>query len=69
MSVCVFIAADCPLPEVRPSRNYPLYINLDNNTVYDDGVDNIFSLLPFNDVSVYGSILSALQIFFKKSSH
>lgn len=29
MSVGKFIAANWPLPEVEPSKEYPLYINLD----------------------------------------
>ena len=53
MSVCVFIAADCPLPEVRPTENYPLHINIDTNAVYDGGEDDNFFLLPFDDVNIY----------------
>lgn len=53
MSTCVFIAADCPLPEVRPSQEYPLHINLDTNTVYDGGADDNYSLLSFDDVDLY----------------
>lgn len=52
MSVCVFIAADCPLPEVRPTENYPLHINIDTNEIYDGGADDNFFLLPFDDVSI-----------------
>lgn len=53
MSVCVFIAADCPLPEVRPTEDYPLHINIDTNAVYDGGEDDNFFLLPFDDVNIY----------------
>ncbi len=53
MSQCVFIAADCPLPEVRPSEDYPLHINVDTNTIYDGGADDNYFLLPFDDVDVY----------------
>ena len=53
MSVCVFLAADCPLPEVRPAQEYPLCIDLDRNTVEDGGADENFFLLPFDDVDVY----------------
>lgn len=53
MSVCVFIAADCPLPEVRPAEDDPLHINLDTNTVYDGGADDNYSLLAFDDVDLY----------------
>lgn len=53
MSVCVFIAADNPLPEVRPSQEYPLYIDLDTDTVYDGDADDNFFLLPFGEADVY----------------
>lgn len=53
MSVCVFIAADCPLPEVRPTEDYSLHINIDTNAVYDGGEDDNFFLLPFDDVNIY----------------
>ncbi len=53
MSVCVFIAADCPLPEVRSSQDYPLHINLDTHTVDDGGEDDNYFLLPFDDVDIY----------------
>ena len=53
MSTCIFIAADCPLPEVRPSQEYPFHINLDTNTVYDGGADDHYSLLAFDDVDLY----------------
>ncbi len=29
MSVFTFIAANCPMDEVRPSKEYPLEINID----------------------------------------
>ena len=53
MSVCVFIAADCPLPEVRPTEDYSLHINIDTNAVYDGGEDDNFFLLSFDDVNIY----------------
>ena len=53
MSVCVFIAANCPLPEVKPTEDYPLHINIDTNVVYDGGEDDNFFLLPFDDVNIY----------------
>ena len=53
MSVCVFIAADCPLPEFRPTENYPLHINIVTNEIYDGDADDNFFLLPFDDVNVY----------------
>ena len=35
MSHCVFVAADAPLPEVTPSQDYPLYIDLDTGIIFD----------------------------------
>lgn len=35
MSHCVFIAADTPLPEVTPSQDDPLHIDLDTGTIFD----------------------------------
>lgn len=53
MSQCVFIAADRPLPEVRPSQSYPHLFNVDMGTIYDSGADDDFYLLPFDDVDIY----------------
>lgn len=53
MSVCVFIAADCPLQEVRSAKHYPLRINIDTNEIYDGGEDDNYFLLPFDDVNIY----------------
>ena len=53
MSVCTFIASDCPLKEVAPMKDYPLEINIDNGTIYDGGADDNYFLLPFSDVSDY----------------
>ncbi len=53
MSQCVFIAADSPLPEVRPSQECPFHINLDNDTIYDGGADDNYYLIPFADVDIY----------------
>lgn len=53
MSVCVFIAADCPLAEVRPAQEYPFHIDLDTGVVCDGGADDNFYLLPFDDANIY----------------
>ncbi len=53
MSVCTFLASDCPLPEVVPTREYPLEINVDTGTIYDGGADDNFFLHSFRDVSDY----------------
>ncbi len=53
MSVCTFLASDVPLPEVRPSREYPLKIDLDSGTIYDGGADDNFFLLPFQNLLPY----------------
>ena len=47
MSVCRLIAADIPLPEWRPSQEYPLEINIDEGTIYDGGADDNFFLHHF----------------------
>lgn len=53
VSNCVFIAADCPLPEVAPSQDYPLHINLDTGAIFDGGADDNYFLLPFDEVDLY----------------
>ena len=53
MSVCTFIASNCPLKEVAPEKEYPLEINLDNGTINDGDTDDNFFLLPFENVSDY----------------
>ncbi|MBE6037594.1 MAG: hypothetical protein E7218_00090 [Anaerofustis stercorihominis] len=53
MSVCTFIASDHPLPEIAPSQDYPLEINIDTGTIYDGGADDNFFLHIFNDVQSY----------------
>lgn len=53
MSVCTFIASNCPLKEVAPEKEYSIAINLDNGTIDDGGADDNYFLLPFHDVSDY----------------
>lgn len=53
MSVCTFLASDHPLPQVRPPREYPLEINIDEGTIYDGGADDNYFLLPFLNVRSY----------------
>ncbi len=53
MSKCVFIASDCPLPEVRPSQDYPRHFNVDTSVISDSGADDDYCLLPFNQVDTY----------------
>lgn len=53
MSTCIFMAADSPLPEVRPSKEYPLHINVDTGTIFDGGADDNYSLLTFDEVDLY----------------
>ena len=53
MSVCKFIAADIPLQEVRPSKDYPVHVDIDNGTIYDGGADDNYFLLSFGAVSDY----------------
>lgn len=37
MSVCTFIASNCPLKEVALEKEYPIEINLDTGTIDDGG--------------------------------
>ncbi len=53
MSVCTFIAADIPLQEVTPSKDYPVHIDIDNGTIDDGGADDNFFLISFPDVQDY----------------
>ena len=53
MSVCTFIASDCPLKEAAPVQDYPLEINLDNGQIYDVDADDNYFVLPFADVREY----------------
>lgn len=53
MSVCKFIAADIPLQEVAPSKEYPLHIDIDKGIIDDGGADDNFFLFSFADVRDY----------------
>jgi hypothetical protein len=53
MSVVKFMAANWPLPEVKPSEEYPLHINLDEGTIYDGNADDNYCLYNFTDVKSY----------------
>ena len=58
MSVCTFIAADCPLKEVSPEKEYPPHINIDEGTIEDGGRLQQTFLLLF----VGGTIFSAVRV-------
>ena len=47
MSVCTFIAADCPLKEAAPEKEYPLHINIDEGTIEDGGADDNYFYIHF----------------------
>lgn len=53
MTACTFIAANCPLDEVRPSKEYPLEVNLDEGVIFDGDADDNLYLHKFRDVSEY----------------
>lgn len=55
MSVCTFLAADVPLPEVIAPENAPILIDLDRGIIDDGNGDDNFSLLHFADVDLYSS--------------
>ncbi|HZK26903.1 MAG TPA: hypothetical protein VFD00_05100 [Thermoclostridium sp.] len=53
MSVCTFIVANCPLDEVKPSKEYPLMINVDTGSFFDGDADDNFTLYEFMEVTDY----------------
>ena len=53
MSVCKFLAADIPLQEVRPLKDYPVHIDIDKGIIDDGGADDNFLLLSFSDIGDY----------------
>lgn len=53
MSVCTFLAANCPLPETAPGREYPLHIDVDKGTIFDGDADDNYSLVQFDDTGAY----------------
>ena len=59
MSNCVFIAADSPLPEVTPSQDYPLHIDLDTGTIFDGGADDNYEMILPRGITGFWSVNSA----------
>ena len=53
MSVSTFIAADIPLQEVTPSKDYPVHIDIDNGAIDDGGADDNYFLLTLHDAFDY----------------
>ena len=53
MSACRIIASDMPLPEFAPLQEYPLEINIDKSTIYDDDADDNYFLNTFAKVRDY----------------
>ncbi|MBR2965903.1 MAG: hypothetical protein IKC52_00325 [Clostridia bacterium] len=53
MSACIFVASNLPLEEHHPSKNFPIQIDLQNNTCFDGNADDNFFLETFQDVDVY----------------
>ena len=53
MSACIFMAADVPLREVAPSKNYPIHVDIDRGIIDDGGADDNFFLNTFPDVQDY----------------
>lgn len=53
MSVCKLIAADIPLQEIKPSKDYPVHIDVDNGMIDDGGADDNFFLHSFSDIGDY----------------
>ena len=63
MSGCVFLAADCPLPEIGPSKNYPVSFNSDTGKIFDGGADDNFSLISFGECDKKYAVSIELQQF------
>ena len=53
MSTCTFIAADIPLREVTPSKEYFVHIDFDKGMIDDGGDNDHFFLKSFYDVQDY----------------
>ena len=53
MSVCTFLAANYPMPEVAPKKEYPCHINVDEGKIFDGGADDNFFLRNFESVNDY----------------
>ena len=62
MSVCTFIAANCPLPDVRPSKEYDVHIDIDTGVIDDGGADDNFYLFQFLDVRHYTDKQNAVKL-------
>lgn len=53
MSVCTFLAANYPMHEVAPKKEYPRYIDVDERTIFDGDADDNFFLHNFESVKDY----------------
>ena len=53
MSVCTFLAANYPMPEAAPKKEYPRYINVDEGTIFDGDADDNFFLHNFESAKDY----------------
>jgi len=54
LSVWKMIASNYPFPEVKPGKEYPFYINLDEGTSFDGDADDNFFIYPLlDDVKKY----------------
>lgn len=62
MSECTFIAANCPLDEVKPLKKYPLMINVDTGIIFDGDADDNFSLYEFMEVSDYSDKMYGVRL-------
>lgn len=62
MSVCLFLAADCAMQEVHPTKEYPLEINVDTGVIYDGNADDNYHLYLFPDVDRYTTKAYGMQL-------
>lgn len=53
LSICTFLAANYPMSEAAPKKEYHRYINVDEETIFDGDADDNFFLYYFQNVKDY----------------
>ena len=63
MSVCIFIAADCELPE-KPHADREHFVNFDteDGKPYDGDPDDEYALYPFADAEYYSGLRHGAEL-------
>lgn len=63
MSVCTFLAADCPLPEkMQPEDGFCLEIDTRKGTKFDGDRDDNYGLYHFQDVRGYTDLQYGVEL-------